>query len=43
MQGVCSGWLPQLQEHHRHLHGEELDVYNWWWFYTAMTIHYIFG
>jgi hypothetical protein len=29
MQGVCSGWLPQLQEHHRHLHGEELDVYNW--------------
>jgi hypothetical protein len=29
MQGVSSGWLPGLQELHRQLHGEDMDVYNW--------------
>ncbi|KAF8651400.1 hypothetical protein HU200_063418 [Digitaria exilis] len=29
MQGVSSEWLPGLQEQHRQLHGEELDVYTW--------------
>ncbi|TKW26770.1 hypothetical protein SEVIR_3G212600v4 [Setaria viridis] len=29
MQGVSSQWLPGLQERHRELHGEELEVYSW--------------
>jgi hypothetical protein len=30
MQGVSSSqWLPGLQEQHRQLHGEDLDVYTW--------------
>jgi Leucine-rich repeat (LRR) protein len=29
MQGVSSGWLPGLQELHRQLHGEDMDVNNW--------------
>ncbi|CAN6363686.1 unnamed protein product [Urochloa humidicola] len=29
MQGVSSEWLPGLQEQHREVHGEELEVYNW--------------
>ncbi|CAN6363705.1 unnamed protein product [Urochloa humidicola] len=29
MQDVSSQWLPGLQERHRQLHGEDLDVYNW--------------
>ncbi|CAN6363703.1 unnamed protein product [Urochloa humidicola] len=29
MQGVSSQWLPGLQEQHRQLHGEDLDVYAW--------------
>ncbi|CAO1940363.1 unnamed protein product [Urochloa humidicola] len=29
MQGVSSQWLPGLQEQHRKLHGEDMDVYNW--------------
>ncbi|CAO2150138.1 unnamed protein product [Urochloa humidicola] len=29
MQGVSSQWLPGLQEQHRELHGEDMDVYNW--------------
>ncbi|CAL4951682.1 unnamed protein product [Urochloa decumbens] len=29
MQEVSSQWLPGLQEQHRQLHGEDLDVYAW--------------
>jgi hypothetical protein len=29
MQGDSSRWLPGLQELHRQLHGEDMDVYNW--------------
>jgi hypothetical protein len=29
MQGVSSRWLPGLQEQHRQLHGEDMDVNNW--------------
>ncbi|CAL4990526.1 unnamed protein product [Urochloa decumbens] len=29
MQDVSSRWLSGLQERHRQLHGEDLDVYNW--------------
>jgi hypothetical protein len=29
MQGVSSWWLPGLQELHRQLHGEDMDVNNW--------------
>jgi hypothetical protein len=29
MQGVSSGWLPGLQEQHRQLHVEDMEVYNW--------------
>jgi hypothetical protein len=29
MQGASSRWLPGLQEQHRKLHGEDMDVYNW--------------
>jgi Leucine-rich repeat (LRR) protein len=29
MEGASSQWLPGLQEHHRQLHGEDMDVYTW--------------
>ncbi|CAO1940355.1 unnamed protein product [Urochloa humidicola] len=29
MQDISSQWLPGLQEQHRQLHGEDLDVYTW--------------
>ncbi|RLM69773.1 putative disease resistance protein RGA4 isoform X1 [Panicum miliaceum] len=29
MQDVSSRWLSELQERHRQLHGEDLDVYTW--------------
>jgi hypothetical protein len=31
MQDVSSQWLPGLQEQHRQLHGEDMDVYTWTW------------
>jgi hypothetical protein len=29
MQGVSFRWLPGLQEQHRQLHAEDMDVYMW--------------
>ncbi|VAH56689.1 unnamed protein product [Triticum turgidum subsp. durum] len=29
MQEVSSRWVPGLQEQHRQLHGEDLDIYTW--------------
>ena len=29
MQEVSSRWVPELQEQHQRLHGEDLDVYTW--------------
>ncbi|TVU23563.1 hypothetical protein EJB05_25937, partial [Eragrostis curvula] len=31
MQEASSLWLPELQEQHQQLHGEDLDVYTWKW------------
>ncbi|KAL6654635.1 hypothetical protein ACP70R_008100 [Stipagrostis hirtigluma subsp. patula] len=29
MHDISSFWVPELQQHHQQLHGEDLDVYTW--------------